>query len=63
MTTKPNTAAEVAIIAHNHAEMACMAYGVTLPDNKKLRMFVPQYNLTYTSEFNRLMSELIASLS
>jgi hypothetical protein len=61
MTT--NTASEIAVIAHKHAEMACAAYKIELPESKKMRMFVPQYNHTYTSEFNRMMNELIESNS
>lgn len=60
MNTNDTTAAEqIAKKSHAAAVEACKAYGIKLPDEIKLRMFVPQYRHTYMMEYKRLLSEVI----
>jgi len=54
-------AEHIAALAHSAAAAACAAYGIDVPTNRRMAMFVPQYNHSYILEYNRLLSELISA--
>lgn len=39
------------------------SWRITIPENPKLRMFVPEYRKAYMSAFNRMMDEYIRANS
>ena len=54
-------AENIAALAHSAAAAACAAYGIEIPINRRLAMFVPQYKHSYMLEYNRLLSDLISA--
>lgn len=52
-------AERIAETAHANAVEACKAYGIQLPEARKMMMFVPQYHHTYMAEYKRMLSEAI----
>lgn len=39
------------------------SWRITIPENPKLRMFIPEYKKAYMSAFNRMMDEYIRANS
>ena len=71
-TTKTTTitpAQQISQDAHREAMTIMTAYNnahpvewrITIPDNTKLRMFIPEYNRAYMTAFNRMLNDYLAN--